>query len=135
MATITLFILFVPVLVVILLVVNLLLAVHKPDSEKVTAYECGFQPIYGQTRNPFAISFYVVAMLFLIFDLEILLIFPYASCMYSVQSYGFWVVMLFFIVLTIGFVYEMGSGALYFTDQRSSIKKNISQPSKTFENR
>lgn len=89
MATITLFILFVPVLVVILLVVNLLLAVHKPDSEKVTAYECGFQPIYGQTRNPFAISFYVVAMLFLIFDLEILLIFPYASCMYSVQSYGF----------------------------------------------
>ena len=57
MATITLFILFVPVLVVILLVVNLLLAVHKPDSEKVTAYECGFQPIYGQTRNPFFVMF------------------------------------------------------------------------------
>nr|QMX77514.1 NADH dehydrogenase subunit 3 [Meira sp. (in: basidiomycete fungi)] len=86
METITLFILFVPLLVVILLVVNLLLAVHEPDSENVTAYECGFQPIYGQTGNPFAISFYVVAMLVLIFDLEILLIFPYASCMYSVQS-------------------------------------------------
>lgn len=123
--TITLFILFVPVLVLILLIVNLLLAVHKPDSEKVTAYECGFQPIYGQTRNPFAISFYVVAMLFLIFDLEILLIFPFASCIYSVQSYGFWIIILFFIILTVGFVYEFGSGALYFTDQRSNLVKLV----------
>lgn len=125
MNTITLFIIFVPILVIILLFVNLLLAVHRPDSEKVTAYECGFQPIYGQTRSPFAISFYVVAMLFLIFDLEVLIIYPYASCMYSVQTYGFWIVMLFFVILTIGFVYEIGSGALYFTDQRSSMKNKI----------
>lgn len=89
MNTITLFIIFVPILVVILLFANLLLAVHKPDSEKVTAYECGFQPIYGQTRNPFAISFYLVAMLFLVFDLEILLIYPLAVSLYSVQYYGF----------------------------------------------
>lgn len=89
MNTITLFILFIPILVLILLVLNLLLAVHHPDSEKVTPYECGFSPVYGQTRNPFSISFYLVGVLFLLFDLEILLIFPFASCMYTVQYYGF----------------------------------------------
>lgn len=89
MNTITLFIIFIPILVVILLVVNLLLAVHRPDSEKVTPYECGFSPVYGQTRNPFHISFYLVGILFLIFDLEILYVYPYAVSMYSVQSYGF----------------------------------------------
>lgn len=123
MNTITLFIIFIPILVLILLFANLLLAVHKPDSEKVTAYECGFQPIYGQTRNPFMISFYLVGILFLVFDLEILLIFPLAATLYSVQSYGFWIAIIFFVVLTIGFVYEIGTGALYFTEQRSSSNK------------
>lgn len=121
MNTITLFIIFIPILVLILLVLNLLLAVHRPDSEKVTPYECGFSPVYGQTRNPFSISFYLVGILFLIFDLEILFIFPFASCSSLVGVYGFWVVIIFFIVLTVGFVYEFGSGALYFTDKRSSI--------------
>lgn len=121
MNTITLFILFVPVLVLILLVVNLLLAVHRPDSEKVTPYECGFSPVYGQTRNPFSIQFYLVGILFLVFDLEILLTYPYAVNVYQTSVYGFWIVMLFFFVLTIGFVYEFGKGALYFTDKRSSI--------------
>ena len=121
MNTITLFIVFIPILVIILLVLNLLLAVHHPDSEKVTPYECGFSPVYGQTRNPFSISFYLVGILFLIFDLEILFIFPFASCSNLVGIYGFWIVIIFFIVLTVGFVYEFGSGALYFTDKRSSI--------------
>lgn len=115
MNTITLFILFVPILVVILLIANLLLAVHQPDTEKVTAYECGFQPIYGQTRNPFTISYYVVAMLFLIFDIEILVVWPLAVSLYSVQAYGFWIAMIFFVILAVGFVFEIGSGALYFT--------------------
>ena len=120
--------LFVPVLVVILLGANLLFAVHRPDSEKVTAYECGFSPIHGQTRTPFYIQFYNVAMLFLVFDLEILLLFPVAVTLYQVSSYGFWIAMIFFGVLTIGFVYEIGSGVLKFTDQRSSISQ-ISRPS------
>lgn len=121
MNTITLFFIFIPILVVILLIANLLLAAHRPDSEKVTSYECGYATIYGQTRNPFQISFYLVGILFLVFDLEILIIYPYASCAYNLQSYGFWVVIVFFLVLTVGFVYEFGSGALYFTDKRSSI--------------
>ena len=114
---------FVPVLVVILLGLNLLFAVHRPDSEKVSAYECGFSPIYGQTRSPFYIQFYNVAMLFLVFDLEILLLFPIAVTLYQVSTYGFWIAMIFFGVLTIGFVYEIGSGILKFTDQRSSLSK------------
>ena len=123
MNTITLFILFIPVLVLILLLVNLLLAVHRPDSEKVTPYECGFSPVYGQTRNPFSIQFYLVGILLLVFDLEILLTYPYAVNVYQTSTYGFWIVMIFFFVLTIGFVYEFGKGALYFTDKRSSISE------------
>lgn len=124
MTMIVLFI-FVPVLVMILLVLNLLLAVHKPDTEKVTPYECGFNPIYGQVRAPFAIQYYLVGILFLIFDLEIAVFYPLAVTLYQVSTYGFWVGMLFLILLTIGFVYEYGKGALYFTDHRSSISRAV----------
>jgi len=124
MNTITLFFIFIPILVFILLIANLLLAIHRPDSEKVTSYECGFSVVYGQTRNPFSISFYLVGILFLVFDIEILVLYPFASTSSQVGIYGFWIFTIFFILLTIGFVYEMGSGALYFTDQRSSISKN-----------
>lgn len=120
MNTITLFIFFIPVLSLILLGANLLLAVHRPDTEKVTPYECGFSPVYGQTRNPFSIQFYLVGILFLVFDLEILLTYPYAVSVYQTSAYGFWIVMIFFFILAVGFVYEFGKGALYFTDQRSS---------------
>ena len=125
MNTITIFIIFVPILVLILLVVNLLLAVHRPDSEKVTPYECGFSPVYGQTRNPFQISFYLVGILFLVFDIEILISYPLAVSLYQTSLYGFWMFIIFFFVLTIGFVYEMGSGALYFTDKRSAMANTV----------
>ncbi|MCL6366963.1 NADH-quinone oxidoreductase subunit A [Pectobacterium carotovorum subsp. carotovorum] len=123
MNTITLLFFFVPVLVVILLMANVLLAAHRPDAEKVTAYECGFSPIYGQTRAPFSIQYYLVGILFLIFDLEILLLYPVAVTLYNVSVYGFWIAIIFFTVLTLGFVYELGKGALYFTDQRSAINR------------
>jgi NADH:ubiquinone oxidoreductase subunit 3 (subunit A) len=123
MNSITILFLFVPVLVAILLMTNVLLAAHRPDTEKVTAYECGFSPIYGQTRAPFSIQYYLVGILFLIFDLEILLLYPIAVTLYSVSIYGFWIAIIFFTVLTLGFVYELGKGALYFTDQRSAINR------------
>ena len=110
---------FVPILSLILLFLNLLFAVHRPDSEKLSPFECGFSPILEQTRNPFFIQFYIVGMLFLIFDLEILLLTPIAACLYSVSTYGFWICIIFFTILTIGFVYEIGSGALKFTEQKS----------------
>lgn len=123
MNSITILFFFVPVLVVILLMTNVLLAAHRPDTEKVTAYECGFSPIYGQTRAPFSIQYYLVGILFLIFDLEILLLYPVAVTLYNVSVYGFWIAIIFFTVLTLGFVYEIGSGVLYFTDQRSAISR------------
>ena len=107
---------FVPLLAVIFLVLNVLLAPHKPDESKVSAYECGFSPVYGQTRSTFQIHFYIVAMLFLIFDLEILLLFPIAVTLYQVSIFGFSIAIIFFIVLTIGFVLEIGSGAIALTN-------------------
>jgi NADH:ubiquinone oxidoreductase subunit 3 (subunit A) len=110
-ALIILFI-FVPILALILLTLNLLFSVHKPDSEKLTSYECGFSPIHGQTRTPFSIQFYLVAILFLVFDLELLVLYPITVSLYEVGTLGFWVVLIFFGILTVGFVYELGSGAL-----------------------
>nr|YP_010697858.1 NADH dehydrogenase subunit 3 [Phellinidium ferrugineofuscum]WCF76819.1 NADH dehydrogenase subunit 3 [Phellinidium ferrugineofuscum] len=110
----TLLVLFilVPILALLLLALNLLLAPSRPDESKVSPYECGFSVIQGQTRSVFHIHFYVVAMLFLIFDLEILLLFPLATSLYQVNIYGFSIAILFFFVLTIGFVLEIGSGAI-----------------------
>lgn len=121
MSSLLLLFIFVPVLTGILLALNLLLAVHRPDSEKVQAYECGFSPIYGQTRSPFHVQFYLVGILFLIFDLEILLIYPLAVTLYQISTYGFWIFIVFLLVLTVGFVLEIGSGVLYFTDQKSTV--------------
>lgn len=107
---------FVPILAFILLALNILLAPHRPDEAKVSAYECGFSPVYGQTRSTFQIHFYIVAMLFLVFDLEILLLFPLGVTLYQVSTYGFIVALIFFIVLTIGFILEIGSGAISLTN-------------------
>jgi NADH:ubiquinone oxidoreductase subunit 3 (subunit A) len=122
MTSLTIMFIFVPILTAILLMLNVLLAVHKPDTEKVSAYECGFSPVYGQTRAPFSIQYYLVGILFLLFDLEILLLYPLATSLYQVGSYGFVIAVAFFLVLTLGFMFEWGKGALYFTDQRSAIR-------------
>nr|YP_010462019.1 NADH dehydrogenase subunit 3 [Hericium erinaceus]YP_010759077.1 NADH dehydrogenase subunit 3 [Hericium alpestre]UUF93973.1 NADH dehydrogenase subunit 3 [Hericium erinaceus]WEX31991.1 NADH dehydrogenase subunit 3 [Hericium alpestre] len=116
MNTLAILFIFVPILAFILLAINILLAVHRPDESKVSAYECGFTPVYGQTRSNFQIHFYVVAMLFLVFDLEILLLFPIAVTLYQVTTFGFSIAIIFFMILTIGFVLEIGSGAIALTD-------------------
>jgi|SRR5882757_746862 len=115
MNTLLILFIFVPILAVLLLGLNILLATHKPDEAKVSAYECGFSPVYGQTRSTFQIHFFLVALLFLVFDLEILLLFPIALTLYQVSMFGFSVALIFFIVLTIGFVLEIGSGAIKIT--------------------
>ena len=122
----TLFVLFifVPVLAVILLGLNILLAPSRPDEAKSGPYECGFSTIYGQTRSEFNIHFYIVAMLFLVFDLEILLLFPLATVLYQVSTFGLSIGIIFFIVLTIGFVLEIGSGAISITTSISNYKTN-----------
>lgn len=114
--TISILFIFVPILASILLILNILLATHRPDESKVSPYECGFSTIYGQTRSVFQVHFYIVAMLFLVFDLEILLLFPIAVTLYQVSTFGFSIALIFFIVLTIGFILEIGSGAIQLTD-------------------
>lgn len=111
---------FVPLLALIILLINVLLAPHRPDEAKVSAYECGFLALNGQTRSTFQIHFYIVAMLFLVFDLEILLLFPLAVTLYQVSTYGFIIALVFFFVLTIGFVLEIGSGAISLTNYDKS---------------
>jgi NADH-ubiquinone oxidoreductase chain 3 len=122
MNTLIIFFIFVPFLAFILLALNFLLATHKPDESKVSAYECGFSPVYGQTRSTFQIHFYIVAMLFLVFDLEILLLFPIAVTLYQVSTFGFSIALIFFIVLTIGFILEIGSGAIALTNYNQPLK-------------
>jgi len=116
----------VPVLIIVLLLLNYFLAPHKPDFEKNSPFECGFSPIYGQTRSPFHIQFYIVAILFLVLDLEIFYVVPFTIVLYQVGSYGFTIFLIFFTILTIGFIYEIAAGVLKFGDQRSvvSIKNN-----------
>jgi len=122
MNTLLMLFIFVPILAFILLALNILLATHKPDEAKVSAYECGFSPVYGQTRSTFQIHFYIVAMLFLVFDLEILLLFPLGVTLYQVSTFGFIIALIFFSVLTIGFVLEIGTGAISLTNYDKPLK-------------
>jgi len=115
MNTLTILFIFVPLLTLILIGINILLAPRNPDEAKVSAYECGYDPVAGQTRSNFHIHFFVVALLFLVFDLEILLLFPVAVSLYQISIYGFSVALIFFLVLTIGFILEIGSGAIKIT--------------------
>jgi|SRR6267154_2630946 len=117
---------FVPILSCALLALNLLLAVHRPDEAKVSAYECGFHAIGGQTRSTFQIHFFLVALLFLIFDLEILLLFPIAITLYQVSVFGYSIALVFFIVLTIGFILEIGSGSIRLISTNSSGLEKLS---------
>ena len=115
MNTLLMLFLLVPILAFLLLGLNLLFAVNKPNEAKESVYECGFNPVYGQTRSTFQIHFFLVALLFLVFDLEILLLFPIALTLYQVSMFGFSVALIFFIVLTIGFILEIGTGAIKVT--------------------
>ena len=121
--TLSILFIFVPILAIILLALNLLLAPNRPDESKVSPYECGFSTIYGQTRSVFNIHFYIVAMLFLVFDLEILLLFPIAGTLYQVSTFGFSIALVFFIILTIGFILEIGSGAISLAPHQSKVTK------------
>ena len=108
----TFFFLFIPILAVVLLSVNLILAPHNPYEEKDSAFECGFHSFLGQNRSEFSISFFIFALLFLLFDLEILLVYPYVVSSYVNGVFGFIIMLIFFIILTLGFAFELGKNAL-----------------------
>lgn len=89
----------------------LILGPNKPDPEKNSAYECGFHA-FDDARMKFDVRFYLVAILFIIFDLEIAFLFPWAVSLGEIGVYGFWSMVVFLGVLTVGFIYEWRSGAL-----------------------
>ena len=93
------------------IVLNYILSPKNPDPEKLSAYECGFEP-FSDSRMEFDVRFYLVAILFIIFDLEIAFLFPWAISLGSIGSLGFFSMMLFLFILTIGFIYEWKKGAL-----------------------
>ena len=95
----------------VLLLAAIVVAVSNPDPEKVSAYECGFNA-FDDARMKFDVRFYLVAILFIIFDLEIAFLFPWAVAFSEVSMTAFWSMMVFLAVLTIGFAYEWKKGAL-----------------------
>ncbi len=88
-----------------------IVAKQNPDSEKLSAYECGFEE-FDDARRQFDVRFYLVAILFIIFDLEVAFLFPWAVALGDIGVFGFWSMMIFLLVLTVGFVYEWRKGAL-----------------------
>ena len=89
----------------------IIIAVRKPDPEKLSAYECGFAP-FDDARMKFDIRFYLVSILFIIFDLEVAFLFPWAISLGDIGVYGFWSMIIFLAILTTGFIYEWRKGAL-----------------------
>src|SRR6201747_3343447 len=112
MTSTTFFFVFIPLLAIILLAVNLIFAPHNPYQEKDSAFECGFHSFLGQNRTQFSISFFIFALLFLLFDLEILLVYPYTISAYNNGIYGLIVMLVFFLLLTAGLIFELGKKAL-----------------------
>jgi NADH-quinone oxidoreductase subunit A len=95
----------------VLLVAAVVVAISNPDTEKISAYECGFNA-FDDARMKFDVRFYLVSILFIIFDLEVAFLFPWAASFQNLGELGFWSMMVFLGVLTIGFAYEWKKGAL-----------------------
>jgi NADH-quinone oxidoreductase subunit A len=108
---ILLFLVIAVALTAVMLSASLLLGKQNPDSEKLSPYECGFEA-FDDARRQFDVRFYLVSILFIIFDLEVAFLFPWAVTLGKIGIFGFWSMMIFLGVLTVGFIYEWKKGAL-----------------------
>lgn len=124
MSTTTFFFFFLPILAFLLLVINLIFSPHNSYQEKDSAFECGFHSFSDQNRTQFSVSFFIYALLFLIFDLEILLVYPYVVSAYFNGLYGLTIMLAFFLVLTLGFVFELGKNALKISSKQNQLIVN-----------
>jgi len=124
MTSTSIFFIFVPILAILFLVINLILAPHNPYQEKNSAFECGFHSFLGQNRTQFSISFFIFALLFLLFDLEILLVYPYVVSAYTNGIYGLVIMLVFFLALTLGFAFELGKNALKIDSRQMLVLNN-----------
>jgi NADH-ubiquinone oxidoreductase chain 3 len=135
MSSITIFFIFIPLLAFIFLIINLFLAPHNPYKEKDSVFECGFHSFLGQNRTQFSISFFIFALLFLLFDLEILLVYPYIVSAYTNDIYGLLIMLIFFLILTLGFTFELGKKALNIDTIQNKISNKdlyLKSSSKSF---
>jgi NADH-quinone oxidoreductase subunit A len=96
---------------IVFVLTSFIVAKQKPDTEKISAYECGFEA-FDDARTKFDVRFYLVSILFIIFDLEVAFLFPWSITLGKIGLYGFWSMMVFLGVLTVGFIYEWRKGAL-----------------------
>ncbi|CAG8482366.1 30306_t:CDS:2, partial [Racocetra persica] len=134
MSTLIMYFCFVPLFTATLMVINNRVGVKKGDPAKVSPYECGFAPV-GTSRQKFSVSFFLVAILFLTFDLEILFVYPFAMSLCHLSLLGYWVFIVFSLILTVAFVYELGIGALNYATKASSSSLTSSQNSPRDSNR
>ena len=98
-------------LAIVIVLASFIAARQRPDSEKLSPYECGFEP-FSDARSKFDVRFYLVSILFIIFDLEVAFLFPWAVTLGRIGLFGFWSMIVFLGVLTVGFIYEWKKGAL-----------------------
>ena len=99
------------ILAIVIILIPTFFAPYKPDQEKNSPYDCGFEP-FADTRGEFDVRFYLVSILFIIFDLEIIFLFPWSITLGKIGAAGFWSMMIFLTILVIGFIYEWKKGAL-----------------------
>lgn len=128
MLSINFFLIFVPILSIILIAVNFILAPHLPYKEKKTPFECGYHSFLLQNRTQFTISFFIFGLLFLLFDLEIVLLYPFTVSSHANMMYGLIIMVLFAIIVTVGFVFELGKNALKIDSRQYSLWTYVSQP-------
>jgi NADH-ubiquinone oxidoreductase chain 3 len=131
MSSMTFFFLFVSIIALLFLVINLLLAPHNPYQEKYSIFECGFHSFLGQNRTQFGVKFFIFALVYLLLDLEILLTFPFALSEYVNDIYGLSIALIFIIIITIGFVFELGKSALKIDSRQVVALFNVRSSSVT----
>lgn len=120
MSSITFLFVFVTILTIVFLLLNFVLAPHNPYQEKYSIFECGFHSFLGQNRTQFGVKFFIFALVYLLLDLEILVIYPYGLSVYDNGVYGLIVVLIFIGIITAGFVFELGKNALKIDSRQSN---------------
>ncbi len=112
MSSMSLLILFVSIIALLFIFINIIFAPHNPYQEKYSIFECGFHSFLGQNRTQFSVKFFIYALVYLLLDLEILLVYPFAVSEYINNIYGLIITLIFIIIVTIGFIFELGKSAL-----------------------
>jgi NADH-ubiquinone oxidoreductase chain 3 len=131
MSSVTFLFVFVTILTIVFLLLNFIFAPHNPYQEKYSIFECGFHSFLGQNRTQFGVKFFIFALVYLLLDLEILVIYPYGISVYENGIYGLIVVLIFIGIITAGFVFELGKNALKIDSRQSN---NYFYKSKKFIN-